>query len=79
MKRFSLLMVFILPGRVLLADPADAEKYVRIYAARYHVPPTFVAALIDGRIAMEPTRSLRKGSDGLDATDAGDSPTLWRI
>src|SRR3954449_5084167 len=31
------------------------------------------------RIAMEPTRCLRKRSDGLNATDAGDSPTLWGI
>jgi soluble lytic murein transglycosylase len=65
MKRFCLLMVFILSGRVLLADAADAEKYVRIYAARYHVPPTFVAALIDVESRWNPRAVSDKGAMGL--------------
>ena len=65
MKRFSLLMVFILPGRILLASPVDAETCVRICAARYHVPPTFVAALIDVESRWNPRAVSEKGAMGL--------------
>lgn len=65
MKRLSLLMVLILPGRILLANPGDAEKYVRIYAARYHVPPTFVAALIDVESRWNPRAVSGRGAMGL--------------
>jgi soluble lytic murein transglycosylase-like protein len=65
MKRFLLMMAFMLPGRTILASPVDAEKCVRIYAARYHVPPTFVAALIDVESRWNPRAVSEKGAMGL--------------
>lgn len=65
MKRFLLMMVFILPGTNLLASPTDAEKCVQIYAARYHVSPTFIAALIDVESRWNPRAVSEKGAMGL--------------
>ena len=66
MKRWLLLVLLVLPrfacGQV---DPAPAEKFVRQYAAHYHVSPELVAALIDVESRWNPRAISDKGAMGL--------------
>jgi soluble lytic murein transglycosylase-like protein len=66
MKRWLLLVLFVLPklasGQV---DPAQAGKFVRQYAAHYHVSPELVAALIDVESRWNPRAVSGKGAMGL--------------
>ena len=81
MKRcLLLLLLLVFPGFALAqADPAPAEHFVRQYAAHYRVSPELVAALIDVESRWNPRAVSRQGSDGIDATHAGDSAAFRRL
>ena len=66
MNRWLVLVLLVLPrfacGQV---DPAPAGKFVRQYAAHYHVSPELVAALIDVESRWNPRALSSKGAMGL--------------
>ena len=67
MKGIFLLILLSFIPRALLAEPtaSQAEVCVHRYAARYHVPPEFIAALIDVESGWNPRAVSNKGAMGL--------------
>ena len=66
MKQWLLLSLLVFPrfacGEV---DPANAERFVRQYAAHYRVPPELIGALIDIESRWNPLAVSDKGAMGL--------------
>jgi soluble lytic murein transglycosylase-like protein len=66
MTRSLLLLLLCLPGYSLAqVDVSPAERFVRQYAAHYHVSPELVAALIDVESRWNPQAVSGKGAMGL--------------
>ena len=65
MTRVLILAALALTARQLTASSVDAQRCVQLCATRYHVPPEFVAALIDVESGWNPHALSRKGAMGL--------------
>jgi soluble lytic murein transglycosylase-like protein len=66
MKRLILLVLFAWPRFCFgQTDPAPAAGFVRQYAARYHVPPELIGAVIDVESRWNPRALSDKGAMGL--------------
>lgn len=66
MNRYLMVLLLLFsPLAIAQSDTAPPERFVRQYAAHYHIPPEFIAALIDVESRWNPRAVSNKGAMGL--------------
>jgi membrane-bound lytic murein transglycosylase MltF len=65
MRWVLLIAAFLFAGTPVMAKCAGPEMCVQYYAARYHVPPQFISALIDVESGWNPRAVSSKQAMGL--------------
>jgi soluble lytic murein transglycosylase-like protein len=65
MRWVLLIAAFLFAGAPVMASCVGSEMCVQYYAARYHVPPQFISALIDVESGWNPRAVSSKQAMGL--------------